>query len=336
MDYIASIKGVNYFEIGRDFNYIQATKDFLGLKLFPMVKTEELKVAIQQLVDGGELPVIALVHAFDTEARIGDRPNFEEFRAELFLIKEKLNQGEALRKRLKDSGMTPSEANFINSIFDDASNLISRIITALEAKACELLSTGRIVVSENNVSRTVDQNIPAENRIIVSGWDTASHDIIGDLLAIKAKSNNEIVRGYTSNKILRYMLKNTAIINIATKVGAILTLEWLKKYLAEFIGIEFVTYENKYKLNAQDGKSTAKRFTDEDAISFVTTDGVLGRTFMTSTPAEDYGKVQKTTAFCTVHSVEEGDPVGIWTIGSGVGLPVLANKNGLYIVKVGA
>ena len=46
------------------------------------------------------------------------------------------------------------------------------------------------------------------------------------------------------------------------------------------------------------------------------------------------GLVEQTTAFVTVHSESTKDPVGVWTIASGVGLPVIANPKGLYIAKL--
>ena len=33
-------------------------------------------------MEGGDIPVMAQVHAFDSEARIGDRPNYIEVKAE--------------------------------------------------------------------------------------------------------------------------------------------------------------------------------------------------------------------------------------------------------------
>ena len=70
MDYLGLLKGEQWIEISEDFNYVRATQDFVGLKLFPMAKTENMKVAIMDLAEGGEIPVMALVHAFDTEAQL--------------------------------------------------------------------------------------------------------------------------------------------------------------------------------------------------------------------------------------------------------------------------
>jgi len=333
-DFINTIKGVDYLGVGRDFDYAKATQNFMGLKLFPMIKTKNFKVVVQQLMDGADLPVIALVHALDSEAKIGDRPNYEEFKAEKFYIKEKLNQGEALRKKLQDSGLDASEKSMLEAIYNDIRNLISRVLARLEAMACEIIATGKATIDENNVKITVDFNVPAKNKMVLSGWATASHSILADLIAVKKLSKNKIVRAITGDKILGYMLANTEIINIATKQGTYPTADWLKTYLMALLKIEIITNDEEYKLSAL--SDVTFRFFDEDTISFVTTIGELGKTVMTSTPAEDYNLVEYSNANVTIHTEETREPVGIWTIAGAVGLPVLSNAKGLFIVKVGA
>ena len=151
--------------LSENFDYVTATEDFVALKLFPLARTDNLKLAIANLVEGGKVPVMALVHALDTEARIGDRPNYEVVKTELFLIKEKLNQGEALKKLLTDVGMKPTENNILKAIFNDVNNLISRVLTRIEAMGMELLTTGKMVINENDFKATVDYNVPAQNKL---------------------------------------------------------------------------------------------------------------------------------------------------------------------------
>ena len=135
MDYVGMLKGKTWVEISEDFDYLRATKDFLGLKLFPMFKTENMKLAIADFVKGADVPVMALVHALDTEAKIGDRPDFKEINFEMLLVKEKLDQGEALRKKIRDMGMSREERAIIEAVYNDAANLISRVLTRFEVMA---------------------------------------------------------------------------------------------------------------------------------------------------------------------------------------------------------
>ena len=165
MDYLRTLKHEELVRISADFDYLSATADFVGLKLLPMVKTENMKVAMYNLLNGSDIPVVALVHALDSEARIGDRPEYEEIREELFLIKEKINQGEELRKKIKDLGMSDDDNTVVRAIYDDIANQISKVLAGFERRACEALSTAKLVIDENGAKRTVDYKLSAKNKI---------------------------------------------------------------------------------------------------------------------------------------------------------------------------
>ena len=44
MDYLKTLSKEELVKISADFNYLAATQEFVGLKLLPMVKTENMKV----------------------------------------------------------------------------------------------------------------------------------------------------------------------------------------------------------------------------------------------------------------------------------------------------
>lgn len=50
------------------------------------------------------LPTMALVHGFDTEAHIGQRPTAEKVQLEKMFIKEKINQSERVQLFLDNGG----------------------------------------------------------------------------------------------------------------------------------------------------------------------------------------------------------------------------------------
>ena len=185
MNYLGLLEGKQWIAISEDFDYVRATKDFVGLKLFPMVRTENMKLAVADLVEGADVPVMALVHALDTEARIGDRPDFQEIEYELLLVKEKLNQGEALRKKLKDLGMSNEEKTIMNAVFNDAANLISRVITRFEVAACEALATAKMTVNENNAKVTTMLDVQT-NEVVT---DDTIHKIVN---AVKTAADEEV------------------------------------------------------------------------------------------------------------------------------------------------
>lgn len=332
-DFLKILDGKELAQISVQFDYKNATQDFVGLRLLPMVKTDNLKVAMYNLTKGAEVPVIALVHAFDSEARIGDRPGYEEFEESLFLIKEKINQGEELRKKIKDMGMDSAENSILSAIYDDISNEIAKVLTAFERRACELLSTGKLEINENGAKRTVNYHLSASNSIPFTGWSSTSHDILGDLVALRKASKNKIVRQIISTKIMSYILENEKVVDIATKQGALPTEDWAKNYIKNAVGIEIIVDDRTYKTSYNDDKEY--RFFDEDTVISLTTRSVVGKTFMTSTPTEDANETDEKYGFITVDQWVSHDPKTSWTLAEGVGIPVIADINKtLYLSKI--
>lgn len=334
-DFLKILDGETLANISVQFDYKSATANFVGLKLFPMVKTPNLKVAMYNLLKGSNVPVIALVHAFDSEARIGDRPNYEEIRAELLLIKEKINQGEELRKKIRDMGMDSSERAILNAIYDDISNEIAKVLTAFERRACEALSTGKCVVDENGAKVTVDYKLDSANKIAFTGWSSPSHDIVADMAALKVASKNKIVRQIVSSKVLGYMLANEKLNAFAVAKQMPMTQDFVTNYISTALGIEIIVDDRTYKTAYNGGKEY--RFFDEDTVISLTTRGEVGKTFMTSTPTEDAGKTDTTYGFVAVHQWVDNDPYTSWTKAEGCGLPVFADiNNTLYLSKITA
>ncbi len=334
-DFLKILDGEALANISVQFDYKAATADFVGLKLFPMVKTPNLKVAIYNLLKGSEVPVIALVHAFDSEARIGDRPNYEEIKAELLLVKEKINQGEELRKKIRDMGMDNNERAILEAIYDDISNEIAKVLTAFERRACEALSTGKCVVDENGAKKTVDYRLNSANKIDFTGWSTPTHDIVADMAALKVASKNKIVRQIVSSKVLGYMLANEKLNAFATAQLLPMTQDFVTNYISNALGIEVIVDDRTYKTAYNGGKEY--RFFDEDTVISLTTRGEVGNTFMTTTPTEDAGKTDTAYGFVAVHQWTTDDPYTSWTKAEGVGLPVFADiNNTLYLSKITA
>lgn len=334
-DFLKILGGEELAQISVQFDYKNAIEDFVGLKLMPMVKTDNLKVAMYNLLKGSEIPVIALVHAFDSEARIGDRPNYEEFKAEMFLIKEKINQGEELRKMVKVLGMDSNEGALLRAIYDDISNEITKVLVGFERRACEALSTAKLVINENNATYQVDYNLSNDNKIDFSGWSDSSHDIIGDLATLKNASKDKIVRQIMSSKLFGYILGNEKLQKYAEMQLVPMTATFAKNYIANTLGIEVVVDDRTFKTAYNGGKEY--RFFKEDVVISLTTNGEVGKTFMTSTPTEDANKTDATYGYVAVHQWTTDDPYTSWTKAEGVGVPVFADiNNTLYLSTVTA
>ncbi|MCM1440070.1 MAG: hypothetical protein NC131_12840 [Roseburia sp.] len=333
-DYLKILDGETLANISVQFDYKSAMADFVGLKLMPMVKTDNMKVAMYNLLKGSEIPVIALVHALDSEARIGDRPNYEEIREELFLIKEKLNQGEELRKKIKDMGMDSTERSIINAIYDDISNLITKVLTGFERRACEVLSMGKMTINENGAVRTVDYKLSDENKINFTAWNDPTHDIFADLASLKRASKNKIVRQIISSTVMGWIMSNDKMAAYAEKQAVPVTEDLAKSYVSTTLGIELIVDDRTFKKSYNE--TTEYRFFDELTVISLTTRGEVGKTFMTSTPAEDANAADGSYGYVTVSQWKDAsDPWHTWTEAEGLGLPVIVDiNNTLYLSKI--
>ena len=326
-------------EISADFDYIKVIeeKGFVGLKLMPMVKTDNLKVAIYNMTKGASIPVIALVHALDAEARIGDRPNIEEFKASLFLIKEKINQGEELRKRVKELGMSGDDYSLIKAIYDDIALEISKVLTGFERRACEALCKAKLTINENGANYEINYNLADANKVNFSGWNDPTHDILGDLVALQNAAGNKIVRQIISKKVLGYILNNNKLNTLAANDvnQGFLTQAYAFGKIFALTGIQMIVDDRKYKKSYAD--STEYYFFDQDVVVSLTTDGEVGKTLMTSTPTEDADMTDSKYGFVAVHQWKENDPYTSWTKAEGIGLPVFNDiNNTLYLSTITA
>lgn len=337
-DYLKTLDHEELVRISADFDYLSATQDFVGLKLLPMVRTENLKVAIYNLMKGHEVRVSALVHAFDSEARLGDRPEYKKLEAQLLLIKEKIDQGEELRKKIKDLGMDASENSVILAIYDDIANEISKVLVGFERRACELLSTGKIVIKENGADYSIDEGFDEDtNKTTFSDWDNPDHDIIGDIIAFNKMTKNKIKRFILSPEIMAQILNNNKLNTIASDDvnQGYLTEDYAISFLQKKTkGAEFVIDDRTYKLSYKDGEDEYRYF-PQDALIALTTVGTVGKTLMTSTPIEDADKSDSKYGFVAVHQWTKDDPTTSYTKAEGVGLPVIPDINKvLYIAKI--
>ncbi len=333
MDFLKLIEDKDIMSFAENYSY---DKNYMGQKLFPMQKTDNLKVSAKMLMEGGDIPVMAQVHAFDSEARIGDRPNYIEVKAEKLLIKEKINQTERLMYFLNDGA---SKDKLKDYIYDDMSNMLARVITRTEVMNMEFLASGKITINENNVKYNVDFGLPNTHKVILKDWALPAHDIIGDLTTIKKKAKSlgvNVVRAITSDKIMGYIMANTAIAQLFSMrlSSEVMTMGALKAWLLANFDIEFVTNDDVYKTSASG--STLNRFFPEDVISFLGTRAAFGTGLFCVTPSElmDIGVNGNERAMCYIKRWANNDPAGIWTLAEGVYLPVPKNINNMVIATV--
>ena len=313
---------------------------YIGDRIFPDQKTENLKAEYLRLADGATIPTMATVHAFDTEAEIGTRPALEKTEVEKLLIKRKINQTERMRQ-LTENGVYADDA-VVRYVFDDMRLMAESVKARTEVAKMEVLSTGKMTIKENNLNMTVDYGVPAANTgfKIDFGEDA---DVIGQIQAIAdkaASSGHALSEMVLGTKILRKLATNKGIQTLVygtVGAGTYVTAEKLRALFVDLFGFgQITTNDLRYKVQAANGVDKTMRFFPEDKVAFMSngTAASFGVGLWGVTPEEaDYGQYNEknATQFITITQWATPDPVAVWTKASGLFIPVLPDPNALFI-----
>lgn len=299
---------------------------------FPSIKTDKFFIEIERIIENGDLPVVALAHARDAEARIGDRPSFESLKVEQILIKVKLNVTERIQHYLSHG---VKQNDITDYIYDDEGNLVSRVLARIELMRNQLLSTGKVSIDENNFEREIDFGYKQSHSKNFTGWSDPTHDIMADLDTMKALAEAEgkvITRALTSSKNIGYIIKNEAIRKLFASALQVPTQTNILNWVYQNYGIAFAVNDAKYKEKNED--QTLHRFFPENVITFIAGEGNLGTTVYGYTPEEDALPNIKNDGYVTVTMWKTPDPVATWTKATAVALPVMNDIDRLFICKV--
>lgn len=335
MDILNLITAKDRVGFSKAYNY---QTDFLGDKLFPnKPKTENLEVEFEQLLAGSTIPVMAKVKPLDTETPIGDRPNFETVKLSKMLIAEKINQTERIMLALRGNKDHTTITDFI---FNDAHNMVSRVLTRKEVMRMELLSTGIVTARENEGNVIVDYRMNQQNKPVLSDWSNPDADILGDLRRVQEISKDlgiEINKALTSGTILGFIMANNGVRNaMAGLLGTNFFSESdVIKWLQSKFGIVFRSYDKGYKTSI-DGAT--QRFYPANKITFFGGSGAIGSGLhgYTAEDLKEYSSFKKELkeAYVTVSMWDTPDPVATWTRASSIYIPVVNNINDMIIATI--
>ncbi len=313
---------------------------YIGDRIFPDQKTQNLKAEYLRLAEGANIPVMATVHAFDTEAEIGTRPVFDKTEVEKLLIKRKINQTERVRL-LTENGVYADDA-IVRYVFDDMRQMADAVKVRTEVAKMEVLATGKMTIKENNLNMTVDYSVPTKNTGFKIDFGPDA-DIIGQIMAVAdaaAESGNALTEIVTSTKILRKLAANKGIQTLiygTVGAGTYVPAGRIRSLFAELFGFGVITTNDlRYKTQTASGNEATKRFFPEDKMAFLSngTASSFGVGLWGVTPEEaDYGQYNDKSMdqFITITQWATPDPVAVWTKASGVFIPVVPNPTGLFI-----
>lgn len=330
MDILTMLSKEELIEFSENLSY---KTNFMGDKLFPSEKTENLVARMRFLMDGATVPVMAQVHSLDSEARIGERPDFSEIPVEKVFIKEKINQTERL-SYWKHEGANASEIK--KFILDDAANMVSRVLTRAEVMKMEYLYSGKVSINENGVATTIDYKVPSKNFVSFGNWSNASYDILGDLERVKKlakKTGYKLVRAITTSEVIDYMRNNAGIKAFWANVNAPLTESNMLAWIKDNYKLEFVVNDDVYKTSVS--ASSVYPFFKKNTIAFLPSDGIVGKGLFGVTPEEmELAGQYSQKMNVAVTQWKAPDPVAVWTKASALYLPVPTDPNGLFVATI--
>ena len=321
--------------------------------LFDDELTDNLVARWNYIANEFQIPQMAQFHAFDTVAQKSVRAPIDQRNIEKGLIKVKRNTSELLYE-LQGRGVTTERALY-DYVMEDINTLADEVITRTKVAKNELLATGKVTISENDVDLTVDYGVPAENLALEvdfgKGANKSVPDQLQDIVDMAADKGVTINGMVCARSTLSKMRQNVAIqkaINGMYMEGVLVTQAALISFLESEYGITRVvindqSYSTPWGIGA-DGRPVthSTRYFPKDKISFFGTgNGMrLGSGLWGIPPEEQIARFGVETGssalnpYVYVTQWAEKDPAVVWTKASGLFMPVLFNPYSLYVASV--
>lgn len=279
--------------------------------------------------------------AFNSEAPIGTREGLKRISGELPPISIKMLLDEYTRLRLRRLQGTDV---MTTSIYNDAVIVARAIAARMEMARGEVLVNGTITFAENGVNAVV--NYGRDGAFSVAPailWSASNAVPVSDLLAWQQtyiQTGAQVGTILTSRRVLSTLMRSTDFRQTySTLAGtpSVVSQSAVNATLEAF-GLPPITL---YDAQVQVG-TTATRVIPDDKVLLLpapgsTDDTSLGQTVW-GIPAEaldpGFGLAEGEQGGIAAGAYTEKDPPNLWTKGSAVGLPVLANPNLAMVADV--
>ncbi|MGG1597620.1 major capsid protein [Paenibacillus naphthalenovorans] len=320
---------------------------YLGATLFPARK--KLGLDLSWIKGSRGLPVSLRPSAFDAKATVRDRIGISKVETEMPFFRESMRIGEKDRQellRLQESNNDQYVMPLITQIFDDVSNLVEGARVIPERMIMQLLSTGKIKITDNRQDYDYDYQMPVSHKETLTGtavWSDPESTPIQDIQrwqqTIEQDTGVKPNRAICSLDVWSALLAHPSIRLDMNPLGGqniIMTDEMLRQYLQNKIGISVAVYSKKYAL--QDGSTHL--FYPEKQFTLIP-DGNLGNTWYGTTPEEadlmsgaTAAEVSIVNTGVAVTTIKEPHPVNVETIVSEIVLPSFETIDTIFIATV--
>ena len=299
----------------------------LGESLFPEIKKQSLE--FDMIKGGGSLPVVASVHAFDTEAEIGSR-EASKMAIELALIKRKMQLKEKDIIAIESPRNQAEQEYLMKNVFNDIDVLSAGVRARVEAMRMEALASGTVTLNENGLDMVVDYGVPVANKEALSGvglWTADTSDPLEDLFRW-AETIGGASRALTSNAVLSSLLRHPKIVGalFGRDSARVATRGDLNAFMQQHDLPTIATYDAQYRKQGKDGKYTQHRYFPKNSFVMFG-EGQLGETLYGPTPEENrlvrdpaVNQSQIGNVLAMVYE-ESLDPVSTWTKAVATAMP---------------
>lgn len=314
----------NIFELFNQkeiLNYLQNRQypELMGQQLFPEVKRQSLE--FDMIKGASRTPVVASVHAFDTEAEIGSREATKQA-LELAFVKRKMQMKEKDIVALERPRDPAEQQYMVGQVYNDTDVLVQGILARAEAMRMEALANGTIKLEENGLNHTIDYQVPSEQKQTLSGtslWTDEGSDPIGDIERWSDKLDGMASRMLMSKASLSALLRHPDVIGAlyGRNSQAVPTRQDLNAFLTQRDMPVIATYDRKYRKQGKNGQYTSHRYFPNNKVALFG-DGPLGETIYGPTPEETRLVSNATVDAQNIGNVlammyeETKDPVGTW------------------------
>lgn len=300
----------------------------LGETLFPEVKRQSLE--FDQIIGAGKTPVIASVHAFDTEAEIGSR-EADKQALELALIKRKIPLKEKDIIALESPRNAAEQQYLMRNVYNDVDVLVAGVKARVELMRMDALANGVVTIDENGMNLVIDYQVPDEHKEALAGlevWTNPDSDPITQMEEWADALDSKPTRALTSKKIRNVLLRHPKIIGALVGKDSLRvpTVADLNAFLTQHNLPTIATYDEVYRKQEANGTFTRKRYWPENKFTMFGPD-TLGETIygptaeeirLTRDPNIEVQMIGKVLAMI----YEDGkDPVSTWTKAVATALP---------------
>lgn len=320
---------------------------YLGATLFPLRK--KLGLDLSWIKGSRGLPVSLRPSAFDDKATLRDRIGISKVETEMPFFREAMRIGEKDRQdllRLAESSNDQYVMPLITQIFDDVANLVSGAQVIPERMIMQLLSTGKIEITDNRQDFDYDYKMSSQHKETLTGaavWSDPDSTPIQDIQrwqqTIEQDTGTKPERAICSLDVWNALLAHPSIrldMNPLGGQNVIMTDSMLRQYLQTKIGLNVAVYSKKYAL--QDGSTHL--FYPEKTFTLIP-DGNLGNTWYGTTPEEadlmagaTAAEVSIINTGVAITTIKEPHPVNVETIVSEIVLPSFETIDTIFIAKV--